>query len=71
MARMPESALPPMHVPSDGPPQSRLWAAKNPGARPFGESAWCPLAIAEQYEVPLENLLRQTYAAWPGGRHPP
>jgi ribonuclease D len=58
VARMPESALPPMHVPSDGPPQSRLWAAKNPGAAArLARVRSALLAIAEQYEVPLENLL--------------
>jgi ribonuclease D len=58
VARMPESALPPMHVPSDGPPQSRLWAAKNPGAAArLATVRGALLAIAEQYEVPLENLL--------------
>jgi ribonuclease D len=58
VARMPESTLPPMHVPSDGPPQSRLWAAKNPGAAArLATVRGALLAIAEQYEVPLENLL--------------
>jgi ribonuclease D len=58
VARMPESALPPMHVPSDGPPQSRLWAAKNPGAAArLATVRGALLAIAEQYEVPMENLL--------------
>ena len=57
-ARMPESALPPMHVPSDGPPQSRLWAAKNPGAAArLAAVRGALLAISEQYEVPMENLL--------------
>ncbi|HEX3207152.1 MAG TPA: HRDC domain-containing protein, partial [Propionibacteriaceae bacterium] len=58
VARMPETTLPPMHVPSDGPPQSRLWAAKNPGAAArLATVRGALLAIAEQYEVPLENLL--------------
>jgi len=58
VARMPESALPPMHVPSDGPPQSRLWAAKNPGAAArLATVRGALLIIAEQYDVPLENLL--------------
>jgi ribonuclease D len=58
VARMPESALPPMHVPSDGPPQSRLWPAKNPGAAArLAAVRGALLAISEQYEVPTENLL--------------
>ena len=58
VARMPESALPPMHVPSDGPPQSRLWPAKNPGAAArLAAVRRALLAISEQYQVPMENLL--------------
>jgi ribonuclease D len=58
VAGMPESALPPMHVPSDGPPQSRLWPAKNPGAAArLAAVRRALLAISEQYEVPMENLL--------------
>jgi ribonuclease D len=57
-ARMPESALPPMHVPNDGPPQSRMWPAKNPGAAArLAALRGALLAIAERYEVPMENLL--------------
>ncbi|HET9301414.1 MAG TPA: HRDC domain-containing protein [Propionibacteriaceae bacterium] len=58
VARMPESALPPMHVPNDGPPQSRLWPAKNPGAAArLAAVRVALLAIAERYQVPMENLL--------------
>jgi ribonuclease D len=58
VARMPESALPPMHVPNDGPPQSRLWPAKNPGAAArLAAVRGALLAIAERYQVPMENLL--------------
>jgi ribonuclease D len=58
VSQMPESALPPMHVPSDGPPQARLWAAKNPGAAArLATVRGALLAVAERYEVPLENLL--------------
>jgi ribonuclease D len=58
VARMPESALPPMHVPNDGPPQSRLWPAKNPGAAArLAAVRGALLAVAQQYEVPMENLL--------------
>jgi ribonuclease D len=58
VAQMPDSALPPMHIPNDGPPQSRMWPAKNPGAAARlaavrGEL----LTIAERYELPMENLI--------------
>jgi ribonuclease D len=57
-ARIPDSALPPMHVPNDGPPQSRLWPAKNPGAAArLAAVRGALLDIAEQYELPTENLL--------------
>jgi ribonuclease D len=58
VARMPDSALPPMHIPNDGPPQSRLWPAKNPGAAARLAAVRGALqAIAEQYELPMENLI--------------
>jgi ribonuclease D len=58
VARMPESALPPMHVPNDGPPQSRMWPAKNPGAAArLAAVRGTLLTIAERYELPAENLL--------------
>ena len=58
VARMPESALPAMHVPNDGPPQSRLWPAKNPGAAArLAAVRGALMGIAEQYELPMENLL--------------
>jgi ribonuclease D len=58
VAQLPDSALPPMHIPNDGPPQSRVWPAKNPGAAARlaavrGEL----LSIAERYELPMENLI--------------
>jgi ribonuclease D len=58
VAQMPDSDLPPMHIPNDGPPQSRVWPAKNPGAAARlaavrGEL----LTIAERYELPMENLI--------------
>ena len=41
VAQTPEGALPPMHVPNDGPPQSRLWPAKNPGPLPGWRRCGC------------------------------
>jgi ribonuclease D len=47
-----------MHVPNDGPPQSRMWPAKNPGAAArLAALRSALLDIAERYEVPMENLL--------------
>jgi ribonuclease D len=58
VARMSENALPPMHIPNDGPPQSRLWPAKNPGAAiRLAAVRAALLKIAERYEVPTENLI--------------
>jgi ribonuclease D len=58
VARIPDSALPPMHIPNDGPPQSRLWPAKNPGAAArLGAVRSALQAIAERYELPMENLI--------------
>ena len=57
-AQLPENALPPMHVPNDGPPQPRLWAAKNPGAASrLAAVRTALLTIAERYELPVENLI--------------
>ena len=58
VARIPDSALPPMHIPNDGPPQSRMWPAKNPGAATrLAAVRGALLTIAEQYDLPMENLI--------------
>jgi ribonuclease D len=58
VAEMPDSALPPMHIPNDGPPQSRMWPAKNPGAAArLAAVRAALLTIAERYELPTENLI--------------
>jgi ribonuclease D len=63
-----ESELPPMHVASDGPPQARLWAAKDPvAAARLAAVREALVAIAEQQELPAENLLTPDYVrrlAW-------
>ena len=68
---MPESALPPMHLPNDGPPQSRMWPARNPGAAArLAAVRGALLTIAERCELPTENLLTPDHLrrlAW----HPP
>jgi ribonuclease D len=57
-AEMPDRALPPMHIPNDGPPQSRMWPAKNPGAAArLAAVRAALLTIAERYELPMENLI--------------
>src|SRR5215212_8254844 len=58
VAEMPDSALPPMHIPNDGPPQSRMWPAKNPrAAARLAAVRAALLTIAERYELPMENLI--------------
>jgi ribonuclease D len=58
VAEMPDGALPPMHIPNDGPPQSRMWPAKNPGAAArLAAVRAALLTIAERYELPMENLI--------------
>jgi ribonuclease D len=63
-----ESDLPPMHVASDGPPQARLWAAKDPvAAARLAAVREALVAIAERHELPVENLLTPDYVrrlAW-------
>ncbi len=57
-AELPDGELPPLHVPSDGPPQARLWPAKDPAAAARLAAARRELiAIAEAHQLPLENLL--------------
>jgi ribonuclease D len=55
---MRESELPPMHILSDGPPQARLWPAKDPIAAARLTAVRAALqAIADHHELPVENLL--------------
>jgi ribonuclease D len=68
VAKLRESELPPMHVASDGPPQARLWPAKDPAAAARLAAVREALtAIAEQHDLPVENLLTPDYVrrlAW-------
>ena len=58
VAELPDSELPTLHLPSDGPPQARLWAAKDPAAAARLARAREALgARAQLLGVPLENLL--------------
>ncbi|HEV2927061.1 MAG TPA: HRDC domain-containing protein [Propionibacteriaceae bacterium] len=58
VSRMRESELPPMHVFSEGPPQARLWPAKDPiAAARLAAVRVALLAIADDHGIPVENLL--------------
>ena len=55
---LPDSELPPLHLPSDGPPQARLWALRDPVAAARLARVRAGLGeCAEQLGVPVENLL--------------
>ncbi len=67
-AARPEADLPVLHLPTEGPPQARLWAAKDPIAA--ARLARVRVALAEistGVNVPVENLLTPDYVrriAW-------
>jgi ribonuclease D len=53
-----ESELPPMHIASDGPPQARMWAAKDPvAAARLARGREVVAEVAERVSVPVENLI--------------
>ncbi len=60
--------LPAMHLPSDGPPQARLWASKDPvAAERLSRVRAALTTIATDVVVPVENLLTPDYVrrlAW-------
>ncbi|TIC85891.1 ribonuclease D [Nocardioides sp. GY 10113] len=57
-AQLPEDELPARNAPSDGPPVPRAWAEKDPVAARRLELARASLsAIAEEHDLPTENLL--------------
>ncbi|WP_344802283.1 HRDC domain-containing protein [Microlunatus ginsengisoli] len=61
-ARLPESQLPPMHRPSEGPPPPRMWQSKDPAAAARLAAAREALAQrAAEVELPAENLLTPDY----------
>ena len=57
-----------MHVTSEGPPQARLWPAKDPvAASRLAAVREALQAIAEEHQLPAENLLTPDYVrrlAW-------
>ncbi|MFT4165452.1 MAG: HRDC domain-containing protein [Microlunatus sp.] len=68
VASLRDSELPPMHIPNPGPPQARMWASKDPvAAKRLTRVRELLGSIAEQYELPVENLLTPDYVrrlAW-------
>lgn len=68
VATLRDVELPPMHVPSPGPPQPRLWVTKDPAAaRRLTRVREVLTALAEQHDLPAENLLTPDYVrrlAW-------
>lgn len=63
-----ESELPPMHIASDGPPQARLWASRDPvAARRLARVREALTKCAAELDLPAENLLTPEYVrrlAW-------
>lgn len=59
---LPESELPPVANRSDGPPQVRSWADRDPVAAARLSTARAAVtALSEEREVPVENLLTPDY----------
>jgi ribonuclease D len=63
-----EAALPPLHVPNEGPPQARLWASRDPEAAARLTAVRDALsAKAADLGLPVENLLTPDFVrrlAW-------
>jgi ribonuclease D len=68
VAALDDAALPPMHIPSPGPPQPRLWATKDPvAAQRLTRVREVITELADEHELPAENLLTPDYVrrlAW-------
>jgi ribonuclease D len=57
-ARQPDATLPAAAATYDGPPPARAWAERNPAAAERLAQARADLAVlAEQHQLPVENLL--------------
>jgi ribonuclease D len=67
-ANLKDTELPPMHLPADGPPHARLWAAKDPtAAARLARVREALTAKAAELSLPVENLLTPDYVrrlAW-------
>ena len=71
VVRLREAELPPMHVPSDGPPQARLWPAKDPVAAARLAAVRGALHGDRRRSTSCRWRTcspRTTSAGWPGGR---
>lgn len=68
VAKLRDNELPPMHIPNPGPPQARMWASKDPAAaKRLTRVRELLGSVAQQYELPVENLLTPDYVrrlAW-------
>ena len=68
VAELPDAALPPVTLQSDGPPQPRAWPAKDPAAaRRLARVRHVVSSRAAELEMPAENLLTPDYVrrlAW-------
>ncbi|MFZ1410725.1 MAG: HRDC domain-containing protein [Micropruina sp.] len=61
-ASLTRSEHPPRHLTPDGPPPTRLWAAKDPAAAVRWEAVRPAVtALAEAHDVPQENLITPDY----------
>jgi ribonuclease D len=57
-AALPEAELPPLHLPSEGPPPARIWSERDPVAAARLARARAALtATAAELSLPVENLL--------------
>lgn len=57
-AVLPDDALPPQHLPADGPPPARVWNDKDPvAARRLSRARTAITAIAAEHSLPVENLI--------------
>jgi ribonuclease D len=56
--QLPNAQLPPMYLPSDGPPPPRSWASRDPQAAKRWDAVRPVLTdLAETLELPIENLI--------------
>lgn len=57
--QLPTRALPPMHLPADGPPPPRTWPSRDPEAAKRWEAARPVLTdLADTLRLPIENLIQ-------------
>jgi ribonuclease D len=55
---LPEDALPPQHLPTEGPPPPRVWAERDPAAAArLARAKEAVAALAAEHTLPVENLL--------------